>query len=135
MTKTLYIIRGLPGRGKTTLARQLSDAVYSEDDYWTDKDGSYHFNPDTRTEAFESMAASACVAMGYGVRRFALATAALSWDDNVIVDVIRQAESRGYTVHLIFLPLRPGRDNIHGVTDADMARFRSTMEHELEVSI
>ena len=44
--KILYIIRGLSGSGKTTLANQLSPVVYSADDWFTNEDGEYNFNPD-----------------------------------------------------------------------------------------
>jgi predicted kinase len=43
--KILYIVRGLSGSGKTTLAHQLSPVVYSADDWFTDADGDYFFNP------------------------------------------------------------------------------------------
>lgn len=44
--KVLYIVRGLSGSGKTTLAHQLSPVVHSADDWFTDEDGNYDFNPD-----------------------------------------------------------------------------------------
>ena len=34
MDKTLILLRGLPGAGKTTLAKQLSRAICSADDYF-----------------------------------------------------------------------------------------------------
>lgn len=41
--KVMYIMRGLPGSGKTTMARTLSKYVYATDDFWM-KDGEYVFN-------------------------------------------------------------------------------------------
>lgn len=39
-------IRGLPGSGKTTLAKRfVNTAVVAADDYFTDSDGAYHYDP------------------------------------------------------------------------------------------
>ena len=55
--KVLYIIRGLSGSGKTTLAQEIATPlwcsdrkmflkdVYSADDYFTDEQGNYNFDP------------------------------------------------------------------------------------------
>lgn len=46
MDRVLYIVRGLPGSGKSTLGEKLApEACYAADDYFTDGDGGYHFNP------------------------------------------------------------------------------------------
>ena len=49
MTQTLYIVRGLPGSGKTTYARQMSMdyglKMFEADDYFTDAQGNYNFDP------------------------------------------------------------------------------------------
>ena len=47
--KTMYLLRGVSGCGKTTLAKelesQLEDCVaVSADDFWYDENGNYNFN-------------------------------------------------------------------------------------------
>lgn len=55
-TKHIYLLRGLPGSGKTSLARKLkrdfpSAVVFSTDDYFLMEDGSYIYNPDLLQDA------------------------------------------------------------------------------------
>jgi predicted kinase len=47
---TMYVMRGLPGSGKTTMARTLSKHVYATDDFWM-KDGEYVFDKERLKEA------------------------------------------------------------------------------------
>jgi tRNA uridine 5-carbamoylmethylation protein Kti12 len=49
-TAKLYIIRGLPGSGKSTFAEKildkgLADSHYEADMYFLDKDGNYRYDP------------------------------------------------------------------------------------------
>ena len=41
---TLTIIRGLPGSGKTTLARRLGQVCYEADMFFMDDNGDYNYN-------------------------------------------------------------------------------------------
>lgn len=56
MSATLYIIRGLPGAGKSTFAqkmieKKMADSYYEADMYFLDKDGKYNFDPSKLSEA------------------------------------------------------------------------------------
>ncbi|XP_060047638.1 NEDD4-binding protein 2-like 1 isoform X2 [Erinaceus europaeus] len=70
--KHLYLLRGLPGSGKTTLARQLQRdfpraLIFSTDDFFFREDGAYEFNPDFLEEAHEWNQKRARKAMRNGI--------------------------------------------------------------------
>lgn len=50
MKKTVYILRGLPGSGKSTVAKALGGLVCSTDDFRYDEKGNYVFDPDKNEE-------------------------------------------------------------------------------------
>lgn len=61
--KVLYIVRGLSGSGKSSIAKELVSNIwdsesksfikdfYSADDYFTDKKGNYNFSPEFLADA------------------------------------------------------------------------------------
>jgi predicted kinase len=53
--KSIFLIRGLPGAGKTSLAKALSDGhcIVSADDYFTSSDGTYSFDSSRLGSAHE----------------------------------------------------------------------------------
>ena len=77
MSKTLYIIRGLPGSGKSTLGERLAGTYvdyhpknggpkchsYAADDWFTDRNGNYNFIPDELSDAHEDCRARVMGAM------------------------------------------------------------------------
>jgi energy-coupling factor transporter ATP-binding protein EcfA2 len=63
----LVLIRGLPGSGKTTLARAMDGFVHFEADQWmVDADGSYRFDPGRLAAAHEACRAAARRALDDG---------------------------------------------------------------------
>lgn len=149
--KSIYIIRGIPGARKTTLANELAwharctmsretgtcaDAVvFSEDDYWTDENGNYNYDAATTPLAFDAMYSKARAAISHGTECIILATALLSLRTVGIVRFVEEAKDSGYAIY----PLILQRDmdyppSVHGVSDAEMDRFRCEMEHGLECS-
>jgi predicted kinase len=53
--KVLWILRGLPGSGKSSVAQNLFvvDAIFEADQFWYDEAGNYNFNADRLPEAHE----------------------------------------------------------------------------------
>ena len=140
MTKHAYVLRGLPGSGKTTAARSRwydeaagawrPGVVYcSADDSFTGPDGVYRWSADRRVEAH-----------AYCLKRFA--EAVFSGAETVIVDNtnIRLWEvskyhdlafAFGYNVEVIEFVAPPPvalARNVHNVRLEDHARMARTME-------
>ena len=46
MTVTLYLVGGLPGSGKTTVADEMMVSDTTADDFFIDRDGVYRFDSD-----------------------------------------------------------------------------------------
>jgi len=74
-TPTLLLLRGLPGAGKTTLARTLLEltgdrhlvAMMAADDFFVGDDGVYRFDASRLSEAHESCRQKTEMAMGMGI--------------------------------------------------------------------
>ena len=52
MNKNLYLLRGIPGAGKSTLAKQLGDSHFETDGFFM-VDGEYKFDPTKLRKAHE----------------------------------------------------------------------------------
>lgn len=142
MTKHAYILRGIPGSGKTTYARnQWADAdgtwkpgvVYcSADDFFIGPDGVYRWSAERRQEGH-----------AYCLKRFA--DAVFRGEGTVIVDNtnIRLWEvskyhdlafAFGYEVRVVEFAVPPElalARNVHNVRPEDHERMTRTMERPL----
>lgn len=73
LNKTLFIVRGVPGSGQSSIANIIADEMYSVDDYfYTIGNGNYEFNKTDLKEAYEQCYQNVISAMGRNVNRVAV---------------------------------------------------------------
>ena len=98
-----YIIRGLPGSGKTTLAKAISAFEMAADDYFTSPDGEYKFDPAKLRQAHADCLARFVQALGRGPGFSPVVvhnTFTCRWE---MEPYIRAAEERGVEFTIISL--------------------------------
>lgn len=122
----LVIIRGLPGAGKSTLAKLLSEGrkypVFSVDDYFTDKvTGAYQFNHTENHLAYALCEQNTRNAMQQGVSRIFIDNVfSMDWE---IEPYFKMAEQYHYRVFVITVENRHGNNNVHGITDEQLTKM------------
>lgn len=125
-TRTLTIMRGLPGSGKSYLAAALSKVpgtpvapVFSTDDFFM-VDGQYRFDPKALGKNHAANLARATDAMSAGIQHIIIDnTNTQAWEAR---EYVRNAERHGYVVQFIEPrtewakdPEECARRNSHGV--------------------
>ena len=133
----LYLIRGLPGSGKSTFAETLKESLYVLDYYEADdyfyymRNGIevYKFDADELYQAHKYCQDVAARCMSNG-------------DANVIVSntfttekelkpYLELAERYGYTVTTLIVENRHGNSSIHGVPEETMTKMRNRFSVKL----
>jgi predicted kinase len=132
--KTLYLLRGLPGAGKSTLASQLSDVHFEADMYFTNEIGHYLFNAADLKKAHAWCQAEVENAMILnhttgGNERIAVSnTFTQSWE---MEHYFKLAETYGYRVFSIIVENRHGGENLHSVPEDKIEAMRVRFEFRL----
>lgn len=129
--KTLFIIRGAPGSGKSELALKIAPAAnYSADLYFEKLAHQYAstyeqvWTPDKLAEAHQFCQDRTRQAMTAGIRKVAVAnTFRKRWE---IEPYAKMAREFGYLLNVIRLENDFG--NIHGVPEDRVAQIRSELE-------
>lgn len=129
MVKVLYLIRGIPGSGKTTLGNQIikgtKGVLFSADDYFTTPDGSYNFDPTKICDAHRSCQVKSTAAMAKGITPVVVANV---FHKRVHMQpYMEYAENHGY--HVVEICVSSSFKNVHGCPEDKVRIFKETFEY------
>ena len=132
----LILLRGLPGSGKTTLAKiilQLRSAddpeVLSADDFFEDKEGDYNFDPSKIKEAHNYCQFRCSERMRQQKAKIVVAnTFTQEWEMD---EYFKMAERYNYRVHTVIVENRHGNENVHGVPEDKLQQMKNRFQIKL----
>ena len=133
MEKMLYLVRGIPGSGKSTFAKNLvdeKDYCHKEADmFFVDRDGNYNFEPSKIKDAHQWCQEEIDFLMRLEHSPLAVSnTFTQEWELQPYYEL---AIKYGYYVTSIIVENRHEGTNEHGVPDEVLTKMRERFEIKL----
>jgi predicted kinase len=137
MDGILFLVRGLPGSGKTTFANHIWNeyAVCEADKFFYDKEGNYNFDGSKIKEAHawcrnevETRMKDHQINQQYYPEIVVSNTFTQEWE---MKDYYELAEKYGYKVVSLIIENRHNGKNVHGVPDDKLEIMRNRFEIKL----
>jgi predicted kinase len=136
--KELFLLRGLPGSGKTTLANSIVESdflVCEADKYFYDKEGNYDFDGSKLKDAHEfcrntveTYMKDSLVNDQFYQKIVVSNTFTQEWEMQPYFDL---AEKYGYRVYSLIVENRHGGVNEHGVPEEKLVQMKNRFEISL----
>jgi predicted kinase len=134
--KNLYLLRGLPGAGKSTLANQIGGTHFEADMYFINENGEYIFNGADIKKAHQWCQSQVELAMiqnhiTYGLDSSDIVVSNTFTQGWEMEPYYKLAESYGYRVFSLIVENRHGGENQHGVPADKIEEMRVRFEFRL----
>jgi predicted kinase len=129
MDKILYIVRGIPGSGKSTFAKTLGGQHYEADMYFIDENGDYNFDVTKIKDAHQWCQNFVKTDMILEYPKIVVSnTSTQEWEMKPYFDL---AKEFGYTVFAIIVENRHGGKNQHDVPEDKIEQMINRFEVKL----
>ena len=128
MYKSLIIIRGIPGCGKSTFATLLGRAICTADDYFY-KDGKYNFDREKLYIAHKWCKKKCELFMKAGIDKVIVANTSVT--ESEVNTYINLAKEYNYRYFSIIVENRHGKKNDHGVPEETIEKFKNNFNIKL----
>jgi predicted kinase len=137
MNGVLFLVRGLPGSGKTSFASAIWNdyAVCEADKFFYDKEGNYNFDPTKLKEAHawcknevESKMIEHQNNQQYYPEIAVSNTFTQEWE---MEDYFKLADKYGYKVVSLIIENRHGGQNVHGVPEDKLQIMKNRFQIKL----
>lgn len=124
----LYLLRGLPGAGKSTIGKNLKSVNFEADQYFM-KDGEYKFEMSKIKEAHAWCQNQVKNCMIEGIKDISVSnTFTQEWEMQAYIDM---AAEYGYMVFSIIVENRHGGKNVHNVPTETLEKMKNRFELKL----
>ncbi len=132
MEKSLFLLRGIPGSGKTTVAKLLAGdeyPYYEADMYFVKSDGTYVFDAKQLGLAHKTCADKTEEYMKEEKEKIFISnTFTTVWEMSTYTKL---AEKYGYKVYSMIVENRHGKPSIHNVPEESLKNMRDRFDIKL----
>lgn len=126
--KTLILLRGLPGAGKTSLAKSLGGISIEADQYFIDENGEYKFDASKLANAHNYCQTQTAAWMNMSTDQLSTDTIVVSntfTTEKEMEPYIDYAEMYSYRLVTLIVENRHGSESIHGVPKEVMEKMEN----------
>ena len=129
MEKVLYIVRGIPGSGKSTFAKTLGGQHYEADMFFIDEEGNYKFDVTKIKDAHQWCQSFVKSDMILEYPKIVVSnTSTQEWEMEPYFNL---AKEFGYTVFSVVVENRHGGINQHGVPEDKLQMMKDRFSIKL----